>query len=90
MIHLIHLSLPIAPAPCLGDLLRERRTVLRLSLQQVADRAGTTKPHLWEMETGRSANPAVTTLVGLASALGLQPDALFRAAIVSTQREDAR
>ncbi len=77
------------PRLSLGDVLRARRSALRLSLQQVADRAGTSKPNLWQLEIGGTSNPCVTTLVGLASALGLQPDELFRAAVVSTQQDAA-
>jgi len=41
------------------------------SLQDVADRAGITKSHLWDLEQGRSVNPTVRTIHGLAEALCL-------------------
>lgn len=40
------------------------------SLQQVADLAGITKSHLWDLEQGRSVNPTVKTIHGLSQALG--------------------
>lgn len=42
-----------------------------LSLQEVADRAGITKSHMWEIEQGNSVNPTIRTVYGLAKALGV-------------------
>ncbi len=42
-----------------------------LSLQTVADLAGITKSHMWELENGRSVNPTVWTVYGLSKALGV-------------------
>lgn len=53
--------------------LRARR---KLSLQEVADRAGLSKSHVWEMENGRSRNPTIDTAVRLAAALGVSLDYL--------------
>jgi len=63
-----------------GDALFVRRQELGLSLQDVADRTGGTKAHVWELESGRSTNPTVKTLLGLAAALEMDPVELFRAA----------
>jgi DNA-binding XRE family transcriptional regulator len=49
----------------------EEREKLGLSLQEVADRAGITKSHMWEMEQGRSVNPTIRTVYGLSKALGI-------------------
>ncbi len=49
----------------------DERARLNLSLQEVADRAGITKSHMWELEAGRSVNPTVRTVHGLAKALGI-------------------
>lgn len=54
-------------AACMADLRRKRR----LSLQEVAARAGLTKSHIWEIEQGRSRNPTIATAVNIASALGV-------------------
>lgn len=53
--------------------LREERG---LSLQEVADRAGLAKSHVWELEQGRSINPTIATAVGIARALGTSLDHL--------------
>ena len=52
-----------------GPLLRQARG--GLSLSKAAAKIGCTKAHLWEMEMGRSRNPTVQTLAGIASAYGL-------------------
>lgn len=45
-----------------------------LSLQEVADRAGLSKSHIWELEQGRARNPTVDTAVRLARAFGVSLD----------------
>lgn len=62
---------------------RER---LDLSLQEVADRAGITKSHMWELEKGRAVNPTVATVHGLAKALGIPFVELAAGALNDTQR----
>lgn len=52
-------------------MIADERSRLKLSLQDVADRAGITKSHMWEIENGRSVNPTVRTVHGLAKALGI-------------------
>ena len=54
----------------------ERRTALGLSLQEVADRCGLSKSHIWDMEQGHSRNPTVATAVAVASTLGVSLDHL--------------
>ena len=51
----------------LGDKIREFRTRKRLSLQEVADRVGASKAHIWELETGRARNPSIELVTKLAS-----------------------
>lgn len=53
------------------NFIREGRKALDLSLQEVADRAGITKSHMWELEQGRAVNPTVWTVYGLSQALGI-------------------
>jgi transcriptional regulator with XRE-family HTH domain len=55
-------------------LLRELRD---LSLQQLADDAGCTKSHVWEIEQGKSVNPTVNMVWSLASALQITPAQLL-------------
>lgn len=57
---------------CAG--LREQRG---LSLQEAGDRAGFTKSHMWEFEQGRSRNPTIRMLLGLARAYGVSVDYLL-------------
>lgn len=46
--------------------LKALRTRSGQSLQQVADAVGASKPHIWELETGRSTNPSLDLLTKLA------------------------
>lgn len=48
-----------------------------LSLQDVADRAGLSKSHVWELEQGRARNPTVDTAARLARAFGVSIDYLI-------------
>lgn len=52
-------------------MIADMRHDLGLSLQDVANRAGITKSHMWELEQGRAVNPTVATVNGLAKALGI-------------------
>jgi len=54
----------------------ERRQLLGLSLQDVADRAGMTKSHIWEIEAGNARNPTLGAMIGIAKALGVSLDYL--------------
>jgi transcriptional regulator with XRE-family HTH domain len=55
----------------IADRCAQLREIHRLSLQEVADRAGFTKSHMWEFEQGRSSNPSIRMLLGLARAYGV-------------------
>ena len=52
------------------------RASRNLSLQAVADRAGLSKTHIWDLERGRSRNPTIETAVRVAGALGVSLDYL--------------
>ena len=41
------------------------------SLQEVADAVGVTKTHIWELEKGRTANPSLSVIKGLADHFGV-------------------
>lgn len=69
----------------LGELVRQHREALDLSLAQLAERAGCTKSHVWEIEDGRARNPTVKTVAGLARALGLSLPFVFYAALRTVQ-----
>lgn len=57
--------------------MKRRRAELKLSLQEVADRAGTSKSHIWKLEQGCSSNPSITMTVAVADALCTSVDALI-------------
>jgi DNA-binding XRE family transcriptional regulator len=71
----------------LGDLIREHRNILGLSLEQLGQKAGCTKSHIWEIEDGRARNPTVKMVAGLAAALGLSTMLVFRAALRTADRQ---
>jgi transcriptional regulator with XRE-family HTH domain len=61
----------------IGVNMKARRSELGLTLQQIADRAGTSKSHVWELEQGRSANPTITMTVAIADALSMSINRLI-------------
>lgn len=64
-----------------GKHISARRKALRLSLQDVADRAAISKAHLWSLEQGGSDNPGIATICSLAVALDVAPGTLAEVAI---------
>jgi transcriptional regulator with XRE-family HTH domain len=50
----------------LGARIAELRRATGESLQDVADAVGVTKTHIWELERGRTSNPSVSVIKGLA------------------------
>jgi transcriptional regulator with XRE-family HTH domain len=60
----------------LGPRVRERRTELGLSQEQLAHRAGISLNALHRLEIGQSTDPHFSTIAGLAHALGTSVDAL--------------
>ena len=55
----------------LGAKLRVLRARKGESLQQVANAVGVSKPHIWEIETGRSGNPSFDLVKRLAEHFGV-------------------
>ncbi len=56
--------------PIAGNL-RALRRARRVSLQTVADAVKVSKPHIWELEVGRSDNPGIKLVVRLAAYYGV-------------------
>lgn len=54
----------------------ELRALHKMSLQELADRVGTSKSYLWELEQGRSRNPTIEMTVAIAGSLGVSLDYL--------------
>ena len=50
----------------LASRLRELRAEKQASLQTVAEAVGATKPHIWELEKGKTKNPSLELLKNLA------------------------
>ncbi len=51
----------------LAERLRQLRADKHVSLQAVADAIGVSKPHVWELEKGKTKNPSLELLKQLAS-----------------------
>lgn len=81
-------AMPKRSSVTLGEMIHQRRKALRMSLDQVAEAAGCTKSHIWEMEQDRSRNPTVSMVWGLAQALSVPFPVIASAALetVLTQR----
>lgn len=61
----------------LGTRMKLLREMRGMSLQAVADAAGLTKSHIWELEQGKSVNPTVNAIWGLSSAFCVSPAMLL-------------
>ena len=76
-------AMPTGDAPTLGQMIKQRRGSLGMSLDDVAQAAGCTKSHIWEMEQDRSRNPTVAMVYGLSQALSV-PFAMMASAALAT------
>lgn len=72
----------------LGEVIQQNREAWGLSLQDLGDRCGLSKAHVWELEQGRTLNPRVGTLSALAGALHIDPAILFRACLTARRLAD--
>lgn len=64
------------PTP-LGDKLRKLRQERRLSLDQLATQAETSKSYLWELENRDTANPTLDKVQKIADVLGVTSEFLL-------------
>ena len=64
-------------AEAFGRRIKEHRKLCKASLAEIGERAGLTKSHVWELEQGRSRNPTVSAVWGLAAAMGISPARLL-------------
>lgn len=76
-------AMPQSASPPLGTMIRLRREILGLSLDEVAKAAGVSKSHVWELEQDRSRNPTVAMVYALAKALSV-PFPILAAAALAT------
>jgi len=58
-------------AATIATRINELRAARGYSLDELGQRAGLAKAHVWELEHGRSANPTIATCAALARALGV-------------------
>lgn len=63
--------------PALGTRIKLLREMRGMSLEEVGKASGLTKSHVWELEQGRSVNPTVNAVWGLAAALCVSPAMLL-------------
>lgn len=73
----------------LGEEVKAARAHSRMSLQDVADAAGFTKSHVWEVEAGRARNPTIGFVSGLSKALGVPFLRLAQAALNTAEAPPA-
>lgn len=64
------------PTP-LGEKIRKLRQERRLSLEQLAAQAETSKSYLWELENRDTANPTLDKVNKIAEVLGVTSEFLF-------------
>lgn len=51
--------------------IKSMRKNLSLTLQDVADAVGSTKPHIWAIENGKSKNPTISLAYKISSLFGV-------------------
>lgn len=62
----------------LGKRIKEERKKNKLTLQALADKIGTTKSYIWELENTETSNPTLRILVGLSKELNVSIDYLAK------------
>ena len=72
----------------LGDIIRRQRELHELSLRQLADLAGISNPYLSQIEHGIRA-PSQAVLDGIAKALGVPVETLYRESGLRPRTDDA-
>lgn len=72
----------------LDFLVRQKRKERGLTLEQLADAAGSSKSHIWSIEKGNFRNPTVGMLYGISIALGVPFIELAESAIESLRRKE--
>lgn len=65
----------------LGQLLKQRREMTGMSLQDVGDACGLSKGYVWEIEAGKTVNIGLLTAIRLSIALNLTVSAMCAAAL---------
>lgn len=71
----------------LGELIRQERKARGLSLEEVAQRAGMSKGHVWDLEQGNARNPTVQACHGISQAIGVPFLVVCAAALLATKND---
>ena len=66
----------VQPIPLLGKRIQALRERRGMTVQELADRAGTTYQSIWRIERGAQRDPSVALMRGIARALGVGVDHL--------------
>jgi transcriptional regulator with XRE-family HTH domain len=80
--------MPRRSAPTLGEIIREERELLDLSMRQFADRVGISNPYLSQIERGLRA-PSEQVVGAIARTLRMSADALYERAGIRPQGENS-
>jgi len=65
-------------APPIGDRLKVLRAETDMSLSAAAKKLHITKAHLWDLESGRSANPTLKTVLAICRVYDISVQELLR------------
>lgn len=65
----------------LGRLLKQRRNLQGMSLEEVGDACGLSKSYLWEIENGRTTNIGLMSAIRLSISLNIPVSAMCAAAL---------
>lgn len=76
-------AMPQGDSATMGEMIRQRRAALGMSLEEVGRKAGCTKSHVWELEQDRARNPTIAMVYGLSAALSV-PFPIMAAAALAT------
>src|SRR2546421_10206941 len=79
--------MPTPPSTTLGEIIRQHRELAEMSMRQFADLAGISNPYLSQIERGLRA-PSEHVLEGIAGALKVSADALYRQAGMAPPGEE--
>jgi transcriptional regulator with XRE-family HTH domain len=79
--------MPNHSSASLGEIIRHQRELAEMSMRQFADLAGISNPYLSQIERGLRA-PSEQVLEGIAGALKVSADALYRQAGMSPPGEE--
>jgi transcriptional regulator with XRE-family HTH domain len=79
--------MPRRQPPTLGEIIRQERELLDLSMRQFADRAGISNPYLSQIERGLRA-PSEQVLNAIARTLRMSADALYERAGIHPQADE--